>query len=163
MIRKEQLVESMVHDCEVSKHLFTKIAAASMEYRPTPQQRSTKELLQYLSICGIGGATCMAENNWDLYAKYSERAQQMEISEFPAAMDRQISELKDLFASLSEEDLDNREAPMPGGGAMPLGAGILNAPAKWLSAYKMQLFLYAKASGASDLSTVNAWLGKDAK
>ena len=46
---------------------------------------------------------------------------------------------------------------------LPLGAAILNGPAKWLAAYKMQLFLYAKASGAPELKTSNLWRGADPK
>lgn len=163
MISKDLLLQSMIHDCEISKHLFTKISAASMDYRPTPKQRSMKELLRYLSICGIGGATCMTKNNWDLYGKFSERAAAMDVAEFPAKMDQQIAELKNLFNSLSEEDLETKEAPLPGGGSMPLGAAFLNAPAKWLTAYKMQLFLYAKAAEGSDIRTANVWGGQDPK
>lgn len=161
MLRKEQLLESMVRDCEVSKHLFSKLPAESMHYRPTPDQRSTQELLQYLAICGIVGAKCMATDDWSLYAPFAERSQQMEATDFPAAMDRQISELREVFSSLTEEALESQEVAVPGGGKMPLGAGILNGPAKWLNAYKMQLFLYAKASGASELNTANVWAGVD--
>jgi hypothetical protein len=51
---------------------------------------------------------------------------------------------------------------MPGGGELPLGAALLNGPFKWLTSYKLQLFLYAKANGAA-IGTVNAWAGMDSK
>ena len=75
----------------------------------------------------------------------------------------QKQEILDFFDSVSEETLLTQEAPMPGGGVLPLGAAILNGPAKWLAAYKMQLFLYAKASGAPELKTSNLWRGTDPK
>ncbi len=43
-----------------------------------------------------------------------------------------------------------------------LGLAILNGPLKWLTAYKLQLFLYAKACGA-EIGTANAWAGMDWK
>ena len=52
---------------------------------------------------------------------------------------------------------------MPGGGMLPLGFAVLEGPLKWLTAYKMQLFLYAKATGATQLKTSNLWRGTDPK
>ena len=37
---------------------------------------------------------------------------------------------------------------------------IMSGPLKWLTGYKMQLFLYAKATGA-EIGTSNAWGGYD--
>jgi hypothetical protein len=163
MITKDQLLESMVRDCDIAQHLYTKVQASDLEYRPSRTQRSTLELLQYLSVCGIAGATCMVENNWDLFGKYSARAQQMEAPQFPAAMVAQRDELKQLFDSLGDTGLTERQGLLPGGGLQPLGVALLQGPAKWLTAYKMQLFLYAKATGAIDIGTANAWGGVDAK
>jgi hypothetical protein len=105
----------------------------------------------------------MLENNWDLFGRYSERAQRMAAPQFPAAMDEQRAELKQLFDSLGDADLLERQGLLPGGGLQPLGAALLQGPAKWLTAYKMQLFLYAKATGAADIGTSNAWGGVDTK
>jgi hypothetical protein len=57
--------------------------------------------------------------------------------------------------------LETQMAPLPGGGTRTLGLAILEAPFKWLTAYKLQLFLYAKATGASAIGTANAWAGVD--
>lgn len=161
MISKTNLLDSMLHECTVAQHLYTKLTPQSFEYRPTASQRSTLELLQYLSVIGIAGATCMMERDWKRFAPFSERAKEMPASGFVEAMDRQKAELIELFKSLPEERLVTQEAPLPGGATQPLAVALMNGPLKWLTAYKLQLFLYAKACGAEQIGTANAWRGTD--
>lgn len=161
MITKQHLVGSMVHECDVCIHLATKFTPEGHEYRPTPGQRSTEELMKYLAICGIAGARSMAEGNWSAFGELKTRVQDTTAADFPALMARQKEELIAFFDTLSEDDLATKEAMVPGYGALPLGAAILNGPLKWMTAYKMQLFLYAKAAGASDIGTSNVWAGAD--
>lgn len=162
MITKAQLAASMVHECNVSIHLFSKLSPAALGYRPTEGQRTTEELLRYLAICGIAGTRSMAEGNWKIFEEYRARVESMTIEEFPDAMARQRDELTAFFDQASD-DLLAREAGVPGAGKMPLDAAIMNGPLKWLTSYKMQLFLYAKATGAADIGTANAWGGFDRK
>ncbi|MEO8381801.1 MAG: hypothetical protein ABI779_19220 [Acidobacteriota bacterium] len=161
MITKERFAQSMARDCDMIVHLFSKLPAGSYDYRPSPEQRSTLELLRYLAVCGIAGITAMAAGDFKLFGPFSERVKDMAAEEFPAAMERQKQEILAFFDSVSEETLLTQEAPVPGGVQMPLGAALLVGPAKWLAAYKMQLFLYAKASGATELKTANLWRGSD--
>ena len=161
MITKDQLASAMMHECDVCKHLYEKLTPAALDYGPTPGQRNTLELLRYLAICGIAGTRCMAENNWKLFGDFAARVKEMPAADFPAAMDRQKAELQEFFAAVSDEALRAQPAPLPAGGTQPLGAAILMGPYKWLTAYKMQLFLYAKAAGVTGLGTANAWAGAD--
>lgn len=161
MLTKDQVRDAMLRECDICVHLFSKLGPGSFEYRPSEKQRSTLELLRYLSICGEAGLDCMAHGDWKRFAGHSERAKEMGPEAFPAAMERQKAAIEAFFAATSEETLRTQDAPLPGGrGMMPLGAAILNGPFKWLSAYKLQLFLYAKANGAA-IGTVNAWAGMD--
>ncbi len=160
---KEHLAMSLTHECDVCIHLFTKLSPESYSYRPSPQQRSTYELMQYLAMCGIAGVRSMAENSWDSFAEYRERVKDMTAEEFPALMAKQKEEIAELIASLSDEALATQEAKVPGLGVLPLSAAIINGPLKWLTAYKMQLFLYAKATGTTDIGTSNVWSGMDYK
>jgi hypothetical protein len=162
MITKALLAASMVHECNVSIHLAEKLSAAAKGYRPTPGQRTTEELLGYLSFCGIAGTRSMAEGNWKIFGDYRERAKELAIGAFPAAMIRQREELTAFFDQ-ADDALMSKETGVPGGGRMPLDAAILNGPLKWLTGYKMQLFLYAKATGTANLGTTNAWAGFDMK
>ena len=160
MITRADLLNSLLHECTVTQHLYTKLGPASFDYRPSATQRSTLELLQYLSVIGIAGATCMVERDWKRFAPFSERAKTMAADGFVEAMDRQKGELVALFGTLTDERLA-QDAPLPAGVVQPLAVALMNGPVKWLTAYKLQLFLYAKATGATTLTTANAWRGVD--
>ena len=163
MLSKEHLADAMTHECDVAIHLFSKLRPGTLEYRPSPGQRSTLELMRYLAICGIAGVTCMAASNWKLFSEFVARTREMPAEGFPDAMQRQKQELKEFFSKVDDDALRTQNAPLPGGTILPLGAAIVNGPLKWLSAYRLQLFVYAKASGASELVTSNAWRGVDPK
>jgi len=161
MITKQQLAAGMMHECDVAVHLFGKLSPEAFAYRPSEPQRTTLDLLRYLAICGVAGIDCMANADWKRFDGFRARTQSMQPDEFPGFMERQKREIGEFFARVTEEQLENQDAPLPGGGMMPLGAAILNGPFKWLASYKLQLFLYAKATGASDIGTANLWAGKD--
>lgn len=162
MITKDDLLTAMTLECDIAIHLHSKLTPQAADYRPSPGQRSTVELLRYLAICGIAGTTSMVKGDWKLFAAFRERSASLALADFPAAMARQKDELVALFASITPEQFATQAAPMPGGSTtLPLGVALLNGPLKWLAAYKMELFVFAKASGATDLNTSNAWRGVD--
>lgn len=163
MISKDQIAASMMFECDVAKHVHTKLTPQSYDYKPTDGQRNTLELLRYLSICGIAGIQSLYQSNWKTFSTYTERASKMTADAFPAAMDLQKQEIKAFFDSVTERDLETKDALLPIGGTQLLGQAILDLPFKWLPAYKLQLFLYAKATGATDIGTANAWMGLDWK
>ena len=153
----------MTRECDICLHLFSKLSPDAYDYRPSDSQRTTLELLRYLAGCGIGGLRAMANSDWKLFNEELAKNKEMPAEGFPAAMSRQKQAIEQFFASTSETTLETQEAKMPGGGTLPLGAGIINGPLKWLAAYKLQLFLYAKATGAHQIGTANAWAGIDWK
>ncbi len=161
MLTRDQLTDAMLRECDICLHLFGRLAPGALDYRPSPGQRSTLELLRYLAACGIGGLRSMSEGNWKRFAEATARVAEMPAERFPEEMARQKAEIAEVMAGLSEDALRTRGATVPPGVAMPLGAAIVNGPVKWLTGYKLQLFLYAKASGASGLGTANAWAGMD--
>lgn len=161
MISKDQFAHSLARECDIIVHLFSKISHDAYDYRPSAEQRSTLELLRYMAICASAGIHCMLHKDWKRFGEYRERVKDMPAAEFPAAMDAQKQEILGFFASVSDEALRSQEAPMPGGAMLPLGTAVMEGPLKWLAAYKMQLFLYAKASGTTQLKTSNLWRGVD--
>ncbi len=162
MLSLESYTRAMIRECRICQHLFTKLPEGTFDYRPTPGQRSTLELLKYLAIIGIASARCFAENSWEFYKGYSERVAEMTPEDFPGLMDRQIEELRELLGNLSETDL-GRDATHVTGQTLPLGDALATVSYPWMSAYKLQLFLYAKQSGNSEIGTMNAWAGQDAE
>lgn len=162
MITKDQLSASILLECDICLHLHSKLTPAAAEWRPSPDQRSTAELLRYLAMIGIASATCLAKGDWSLFAGFRERTAGLAAADFPAAMERQKKELIAFFDATTEEQLSTQPARMPGGtDTIPLGAALMNGPLKWLTAYKLELFVFAKASGSRDIATSNAWRGMD--
>jgi len=161
MITKEQLAASMIRECDVIVHLTSKVTHDSLDYRPSPNQRSMLELLRYLSYCASGGIRSLVAADWSIYSACERESRSMSLADFPDAMARQKAEIASFFESISEEALATTQTKAPGGGAVMLGPYIFNGPFKWLVAYKMQLFLYAKVNGAPDIGTSNLWGGVD--
>lgn len=164
MISKDQLSAAMQRECDICVHLYTKFDQAGFDYRPTPGQRSTLELMQYLSHMPLSAMTAMRNADWSVFGPKAAEAARMPASEFPAAMQRQKTAIAEFFAGLTDEQLATQTAPMPGGrGESTLGHAIVMGPASWFPAYKLQLFLYAKQAGAASIGTSNAWRGADAE
>jgi hypothetical protein len=161
VITKRQFLDSCLHEIAVVKHLAGKVPEGSLDWRPTPKQRSMLELLQYLTTCAIVPARAMVTRSW-AHAEGMERASSMISPEiFSQAMDVQARALEDLLEEVSDQDLSGRDAEMPWGAPCKLGEGLVNTALKTLVAYRMQLFLYAKEAGAHQLGPANCWVGVD--
>src|SRR5262245_58442021 len=52
VLTKSELIGSLKHEVHILLHLASKVDRKALDYRPTPKQRSTLELLQYMSIMG---------------------------------------------------------------------------------------------------------------
>src|SRR5262245_51996518 len=52
VLTTSEFISSLKNEVRILQHLITKIDPSMRDYRPTPKQRSTFELLQYLSIMG---------------------------------------------------------------------------------------------------------------
>ncbi len=160
---KDDLLAAMLRECDLCIHLHGKVPEGGMEFRFTPSQRSTAELLRYLSFIGVAAVKCFSEGSWDAYGPMRKKAEGLAPEEFPAAMKKQKAALKRLFGKLTEADLRKRKFEMPWGGTMTLGPAIVALGLSSLTAYRMQLFLHAKAAGNASIGTSNCWGGFDTK
>ena len=52
VLTKEELIASLQNEVRILVHLAGKVDQSKLDYRPTPKQRSTLELLQYMAIMG---------------------------------------------------------------------------------------------------------------
>ena len=162
MITKDQLLAAMQRECDICIHLHSKIPAdGGLDFRFTEPQRSTLELLQYLSFAGTGFTTAVIDATWDPYTEMAKASASLKTEDFPAAMEKQKQDLADLFAKVTEEDLQTREFTQPWGHTQKLGHAIQELAYASLVAYRMQLFLQAKAAGNEEISTPNCWAGVD--
>ncbi len=161
MLNKNDILESILTDIRITKHLLTKVPDGAMDYRPSPDQRSTLELLRYMSFCAIGGAHALYDGEWTKYKEWAERCDSLKPEEIDGALDRHAQALTSWFEGLSSDDFDTRLATTPLGEEFTLGRALIEMPLKWMTAYRMQLFLYAKQSGNKDIWTPNCWGGID--
>ncbi len=167
MITKEQLLISIIHECNVCKHLFTKIPSDKFEYRPQENMRSTLELLRYLTFAPYEFAMAMVNDaienkNWKSYIEAEEKSEAMKAEEFPKAMDEQIEKFKIMFGQITDEDFSNKIVTPTWEPNKKLGAVLMDVSLKVIVAYRMQLFLYVKLNGAN-INTANCWSGIDWK
>ena len=160
MIDKDQLCESICMDFEICKHLYTKLPAGSLDYRPTPGQRSTLELLQYIAAVGKGFFDYMLADDIAVIRAATETGKLLKAEDFPAAIDAQNAALRAGFASITQETFETQLCTMPWAETLTLEQATLANLCKWAPAYKMQLFLYAKSCGA-EIGTPNIWMGMD--
>ena len=165
MIPKQQLLDLMVFECNVCKHLFKKIPKGKMNYRPGKKMRSTLELLRYISFCGTECSRIILLDSfktqqWQEYETAAKKSEKLQPGGFLKAMDAQIRDLKKLYAKIPEKDFARRKITMPLGGTLPLGEAMLLTTARFMSGYRMQLFIYAKASGNGKIGTKECWFGR---
>ena len=151
----------MLHEIDVIKFLGAKTPPDKLDYRPSPGQRSALELLQYLTLCGHRIAEVVLTENWALREEYAKESELVTLETFAAAMDRQADRLRTLVAGIADEEWSTRTVRLPWGHETSVPGLLLNATIKFLVAYRMQLFLYLKAMGRTDLGTAQCWLGTD--
>ncbi len=161
MITKDQLLASMRRETDILKHLATKVPDGQLDWRPTPKQRSTLELLQYLTTAAIVPVLAMVHSTWQHAEALEAASARIGTDDFAAAMDQQMQAIEDVVSPLSERDLLERDATLPWGEKTKLGIALVDTGLKTLVAYRMQLFLYCKQSGATQLGPSNCWIGRD--
>lgn len=163
MITKAQFEASLLHEIQVIKHLSTKVLPGTYDYKPTPGQRSTLELMQYLSHIGGTLLESIVKENRELFGPATEKAKETTPENFVLKMDEQAEKIKGLLAELQEADFA-KEYDMWGNGHLQAkGALLIDSVLKNLVAYRMQYFLYIKASGREDIGTAEAWRAQDSK
>ena len=159
MITKKQLLSSIAHEIEIVKHLYRKLKPEQFEYRPLPNMRSTLELLQYLTYNGVVTLKFLSTNNPDIFKAYDDEAKKLTAGDIPEALDKQLAEIRSTLGNFTEDELNTREAKFPWGPGGLFGEAIMNTSLKFMTAYRMQLFLYAKMSGYTELDTMDCWQG----
>jgi hypothetical protein len=151
----------MRHETKVIQHLATKVPSAQLDWRPTPGQRSTLELLRYLTTCALVPTRAMIAGNWDDAEALENASGDVTPGDFAAAMDRQMQAVEQAIRAIPDEDLLTKATTAPWGTPTVLGISLVDYCLKPLVAYRMQLFLYAKESGNAALGPANCWVGRD--
>lgn len=160
MYTKQHFIDSVTNEFRIIKHLAEKIPADTEGYKPTEGQRTTLELLQYISSIVVNGTHVIYEGTTDAYKTAPLNGQETTVQNFAQKMDEQLTLWKEMMEKFDDVELQ-KVINIYMMGDMTKGQYLVETLLKWLAAYKMQLFLYIKASGNTSLGTSNLWGGMD--
>lgn len=162
VLTKSELLTALQNEVRILMHLIGKIDRSAVDYRPTGKQRSTLELLRYLSIMGPT-LLRMANNQADFetWKKETEAASERDFDQTVAKIAEQKQTYETIVSSMSDETL-RAEIDNFDGSKTSRGVFILKYVLQGHAAYRTQLFLYLKSCGGEQLNTRNLWGGMDA-
>ena len=157
---KQHLIDNMERELQLIKKLIPHIEERDLDYRPADKTRSTIELMRYLSNIGSNMLRWfiiddLTPEEWE---KIRAERMTLTIANFGERIDMQMAAIRKYMDMISEQDLMSKEVTLPWKEKMILGSAIINCPVKWLAAYRLQLFLYLKMNGKSELGTKEAWV-----
>ena len=161
VLTRDELRRSLQHEIKILRHLAGKLEPAMLDYRPTPKQRSTLELLRYLSAMAPGLLEVAATGTFSppAWTVHEKAAAGRDFEQTLAAITAQGDEFGRLEARWSDADMRAEIAPW--GEVTSRGSFLVNFLLCGYAAYRTQLFLYLKACGREELGTLNLWDGVD--
>jgi hypothetical protein len=162
VLTKTELIAALQKEVGILVHLARKLDDTSFHYRPTARQRSSLELLRYLTVMGPALIEAAKNGGFDPAAWQAKvaRAETLDIDGVIAALESQKETYAHLLGDWAEEEF---RAPLQMfGNTSSKGAFIVNLVLGGCAAYRTQLFLYLKSCGREELGTLNLWQGVDA-
>ena len=166
ILTKSELIASLQKEVRILLHLAGKIDRSTLDYRPTPKQRSTIELLRYLSNMGptlvryAKGESSNAEAWMETVKSLTEAAERRDFDQTLAAIAGHHDTYAEMLGAMSEEEFRSQVTGFDGG-KISCGSFLVNHVLGQCAAYRTQLFLYLKACGREELNTMNLWVGVD--
>ena len=163
ILTRTELIKSLQKEVRLLLHLAGKVDQTALDYRPTPKQRSTLELLRYLSLMGPALLGYARGQPMDAAAMSGamQAAEARNFDETLAAIAAHADLYAKVLAEMSDDDFRAETKGMDGG-PTTCGEFIVNHVIAQSAAYRMQLFMYLKASGQQELNSMNLWVGIDA-
>ena len=133
-----------------------------LDYRPTPKQRSTIELLRYLAVMGPALVQAAKAGTFDpaVWTVAEKAVEGKDLDQTLAVIAGHADAYPALLADVSDADL-RAEIEMFGR-KTTRGPFLVNMVLCGCAAYRTQLFVYLKACGREELGTMNLWAGADA-
>lgn len=156
-----ELVSLLQNEVRILLHLATKIDRSKLDYKPTPTQRSTIELLRYLSIMGPGLVPAIKTGNFDgaAWGAATAAAAAKDLDGILADIAKQSDMYAAEVGSMSDAEMASPLEMF--GQSKSRGAHLTYLVFGGHAAYRTQLFCYLKACGRDELNTMNLWGGMD--
>jgi hypothetical protein len=158
---KQDFIDTMFMEVGIYTHLHGKIKPGMLQFRPTPQQRSLEELLASIPPYSYQFTLALWKNDFSEYSDNGAALANAAKADFPGTLRRETQRLADWLNERSEADFE-RELITPLKTVLPLRLALTNIVLRLHVGYRMQLFLYLKGAGLSELNTLNCWMGLDA-
>ena len=157
MLTKNEFLTSLAREIDATAALGARLGPQHLDFRLTPAQRSTQELLEYLTVHLAAGLGFFVTGSWDLWERRSEQAKGVAPAAFPAAMQAQYQAVERMLAPISDARFVTMQVRHWSGKRMTLAEACSEYLLKFAVAYKMQLFLQVKAAGLSELGSAELW------
>ena len=163
VLTKPELIDLLHKEVRILLHLAGKLDVSQLSYRPTPKQRSSLDLLRYLTYMGpeLLAAAKNGKFNSDSWKAEADAADKRDLNQTLAAIEALPGKYDQLLADMSDGDFRGEMTAFDGS-TISRGAFIVNLVLGGHAAYRTQLFCYLKACGHEQLGTVNLWRGVDA-
>lgn len=163
MLTKPEFLAALKRETKILNHLAGKLREEHLGFRFTPPQRSTLELLQYLTIGAEAGVGYYLNGSWDHWEALESRSKDLSLAGFAAALKAQERNVARLLKPVSDKAFLTRTVkPMMGKGKATLSQALADTTMCQAVGYRMQLFLQAKAAGLHGLGSSDLWAGRDA-
>ena len=165
VLTKEELIASLRSEVRILVHLAGKVDKLKLDYRPTPKQRSTLELLQYMAIMGPTQVAVIKTGTFNraalsaAWGPAEAAGKAMNFDQAVSAIQKQSDEYARLLSGWTEADFRG-EIDMFGTKSTR-GSLLVNLVLSGYAAYRTQLFCYLKSCGCEELNTLNLWAGVD--
>lgn len=162
VLTKQDLISCLQNEVRILVHLCGKVKPEMLDYRPTPKQRSTIELLRYLTLMGPVLVKSVKAGSFlmDQWGASEAEANAMDFDAVVKSLESQSAFYESAISEFSDEDFQT-EIDMFGNKAKR-GRLLVNLVVSGHAAYRTQLFCYLKACGRDELNTMNLWAGIDA-
>jgi hypothetical protein len=163
VLTKQELLNALQKEARILAHLTDKIEPSMVDYRPTPKQRSTLELLRYMTNMGPQLVKAAKTGGFDVptWTEAIKVAEARDFAQTVAVLKKQSDEYAQLLGDMSDADFRSEMTNFDGSN-ISKGAFIVGLVLGGHAAYRTQLFCYLKSCGREDLSTYNLWQGVDA-
>jgi hypothetical protein len=107
VLTKPELIGSLQNEVRILVHLASKVEPSMVDYRPTPKQRSTLELLQYLTIMGPQLVKAAKGTGFDpaAWTEAEAAAKQRDFAQTVKSLEAQSDTYASLLSDMTDEQL----------------------------------------------------------
>jgi len=156
------IISSIAKELRIITHLASRLQPQHLDYRFTPTQRSTQELLEYLAIIAETNVSQLINGRSDLGQRRQAEVKSIALAALPGVLKAQQQAVENLLAAFTEAEFAAKRIKNYQGNELPLAEALFEGLVKQLVGYKTQLFLQAKAAGVANLGSPDLWRGEAA-